>query len=53
MITLEELSTLVFKEFADDEIALESWSKIQGEMQPHYEEVPCSDWYKDEYGNEV
>ena len=22
-------------------------------LAPHYEPVPCSDWYRDEYGNEV
>ena len=53
MVTLEELSIKVKEAFKGDSIALKEWSGIEGEMRPHYEDVPCSDWYTDEYGNEI
>ena len=53
MITLEELSNMVENEFKDYAPALMTWRDMKKYMEPHYEQVPCSDWYKDEYGNEV
>lgn len=53
MITLEKLSELVEAEFANDNSVLEEWQVKKGNLLPHLEQVPCSPWYKDEYGNEV
>lgn len=56
MITYEELTTYVEKwlaeEWCGDEIVKKEWEAIKRQMEPHYEPVPVSGWYVDEYGNE-
>ena len=53
MLTIEELNKQVVEYFKDDALTLQAWNKNKNRLGEHYEQVPCSDWYLDEYGNEV
>ena len=53
MLTVEELNKQVVEYFKDDASILQAWNVDKKCLGEHYEQVPCSNWYLDEYGNEV